>query len=67
MYFPTIRKDDGTLVSLEMVPLQIRKMRLNRVSRADAEWLASTLNREGEPLGTRIRLGTDDVLRLEWQ
>ena len=51
MYFPTIRIDDGMLVSLEMVPLQIRNMRLNRASRADAEWLASTLNREGKPSG----------------
>lgn len=67
MYFPTVRLDDGTLVSLEMVPLQIRNMRLNRASRADAEWLGSTLTREGEPLGTRIRLGTDDVLRLVWK
>ncbi|HUJ38428.1 MAG TPA: CapA family protein [Hyphomicrobium sp.] len=66
MYFPTMRIDDGALVSLEMVPLQIRNMRLNRVSRADAEWLASTLNREGKALGTRVRLGPDDVLRLEW-
>jgi poly-gamma-glutamate synthesis protein (capsule biosynthesis protein) len=66
MYFPTVRIDDGTLVSLEMVPLQIRNMRLNRASRSDAEWLASTLNREGKPLNTRVRLGPDDVLLLEW-
>ncbi len=67
MYFPTIRIDDGMLVSLEMVPLQIRNMRLNRASRADVEWLARTLNREGKPLGTCVRLGSDDVLRLEWR
>jgi len=67
MYFPTIRIDDGMLVSLEMVPLQIRNMCLNRASRADVEWLARTLNREGKPLGTRVRLGSDDVLRLEWR
>jgi poly-gamma-glutamate capsule biosynthesis protein CapA/YwtB (metallophosphatase superfamily) len=67
MYFPTIRIDDGMLVDLEMVPLQIRNMRLNRASRADAKWLASTLDREGKSLGTRVRHCTDDVLRLEWQ
>jgi poly-gamma-glutamate synthesis protein (capsule biosynthesis protein) len=67
MYFPTIRIVDGMLVSLEMVPFQIRNMRLNRASRVDAEWLASMLNREGKPLGTRVGLGTDGVLRLEWQ
>ena len=67
MYFPTIRIDNGTLVSLDMVPLQIRNLRLNRASCSDAGWLASTLDREGRPFGTRIRLGTDDVLKLEWQ
>jgi poly-gamma-glutamate synthesis protein (capsule biosynthesis protein) len=67
MYFPTVRIKDGSLVSLEMVPLQIRNMRLNRALRADAEWLASTLDRESKALNTRVRLGPDNVLRLDWQ
>lgn len=67
MYFPTLRIDNGALVSLEMVPLQIRNMRLNRASHEDAEWLARTLDREGNGLNTRVRLGSDGVLRLEWQ
>jgi poly-gamma-glutamate synthesis protein (capsule biosynthesis protein) len=66
MYFATVRIDDGALVGLEMVPLQIRNMRLNRAGRADAEWLAATLDREGKALKTRVRLGADDVLRLKW-
>ena len=67
MYFPTVRIDDGTLVNLEMVPLQIRNMRLHRASRADAKWLAGTLEREGKALKTHVRVGADDVLRLERQ
>jgi poly-gamma-glutamate synthesis protein (capsule biosynthesis protein) len=67
MYFPTVAIEDGMLVSLEMVPLKIRNMRLNRASRTDAEWLANTLNREGKRLGTCVRLGTDNVLGLEWR
>jgi poly-gamma-glutamate capsule biosynthesis protein CapA/YwtB (metallophosphatase superfamily) len=67
MYFPKVRIEDGSLVSLEMVPLQIHNMRLNRASHADAEWLARTLDREGKALNTRVRLGPDDVLRLVWQ
>ncbi len=66
MYFPTIGIEDGSLVRLEMVPLQICKMRLNRASQADAEWLARTLDREGKPLKTRVRLDPDSVLRLSW-
>jgi len=67
MYFPTMRTADGTLISLEMVPLQIRNMCLHRASRGDAEWLASILNREGKTLQTSVKLGLDGVLRLEWQ
>lgn len=67
MYFPTLRINDGTLVGLEMVPLQIRNMRLHRASRTDADWLADTLERESGPVKTHVKLGTDDVLRLAWQ
>ncbi len=67
MYFPTLRINDGTLMSLEMVPLQIRNMRLQRASRTDAEWLTGTLERESKAVESHVRLGTDEVLRLEWQ
>jgi poly-gamma-glutamate synthesis protein (capsule biosynthesis protein) len=67
MYFPTLQSNDGKLISLEMVPLQIRNMRLNRASREDTQWLASTLDREGKALDTGVRLGPDDVLQLEWK
>lgn len=67
MYFPTVRIEDGSLLSLDMVPLKIRNMRLHRAPRADAEWLARVLDREGRQLGTRVQLGPDNVLRLAWQ
>ena len=66
MYFPTICRDDGMLTGLEMVPLCIRNMRLNRADRADAQFLTDILNRQGETFGTRVLLVTDNVLKLEW-
>ena len=57
MYFPVVRAADGTLAGLDMVPLQIRNMRLHHASPADASWLADTLNREGKRFGTRISIG----------
>jgi poly-gamma-glutamate synthesis protein (capsule biosynthesis protein) len=66
MYFPTVSIGDGTLQSLAMVPLQIRNMRLCGALRADAQWLEATLKREGDPFGTHVRLGADNVLQLEW-
>jgi poly-gamma-glutamate synthesis protein (capsule biosynthesis protein) len=64
MFFPTVRRADGTLAGLDMVPLQIRNMRLHRASPADASWLADTLNREGKRFATCIAIGPDQVLRL---
>jgi len=64
MYFPTISAEDGTLARLELVPMHLSKMRLNRAGRADADFLAQVLNREGRRLGTRVALGPDNVLRL---
>jgi poly-gamma-glutamate synthesis protein (capsule biosynthesis protein) len=64
MYFPVIRAADGTLAGLDMVPLQIRCMRLHHARPADVSWLADTLNRAGKRLGTRIGTGPGRVLKL---
>jgi poly-gamma-glutamate synthesis protein (capsule biosynthesis protein) len=64
MYFPVVRPPDGTLAGLDMVPLQIRHMRLRHAPSADATWLADTLSGEGKRFGTRIRMSPDRVLKL---
>jgi poly-gamma-glutamate synthesis protein (capsule biosynthesis protein) len=62
MYFPTLHAD-GRLAGLDMVPLQIRNMRLHHASSDDVSWLAD-MNREGGRFGTCIRIDSDHVLRL---
>jgi poly-gamma-glutamate synthesis protein (capsule biosynthesis protein) len=64
MYFPLVRAADGTLAGLEMVPLQIRNMRLHHARPVDATWLANILNREASRFGTHIRIGPDQTLKL---
>lgn len=66
MYFPGINKD-GTLQSLKLVPMEIKNLQLNHAVPQDAEWLQQTLNREGEELGTRVRIDDDHSLLLEWE
>jgi poly-gamma-glutamate synthesis protein (capsule biosynthesis protein) len=66
MYFPTISVDRGTLFSLELVPLQIRNMRLNPASTADRAWVLERLDRECVQFGTRVGVGSDHALRLQW-
>jgi poly-gamma-glutamate synthesis protein (capsule biosynthesis protein) len=66
MYFPTIRVADGTLTALEMVPLQIRNMQLNPTSTADRAWVLERLDRECARFGTRVSVGSEGTLRLQW-
>lgn len=66
MYFPQIKAAGGELKSLKLVPMEMKKFRLNRVSRNDALWLQEMLNSEGEPLGTKMHIDTDNSLLMQW-
>ena len=66
MYFVRAEPQTGKLVSLSMVPMQVRHFRLNRTSDDDASWLKNILNREGKKLGTSVELGADNTLMLRW-
>jgi poly-gamma-glutamate capsule biosynthesis protein CapA/YwtB (metallophosphatase superfamily) len=45
MYFVDLEVSTGRLLSLEMVPMQIRCFKLNNVIKTDALWLQSVLER----------------------
>ena len=66
MYFAEVDPRDGRLLGARLVPMQLRRFRLNRASAADARWLCELLNRLGAPLGTRARLAEDNSIALEW-
>lgn len=57
MYLPQLNAMDGRLLSLDMVPMQIRQFRLRRPSSQDVRWLQETLARESAALGTKIVSG----------
>jgi poly-gamma-glutamate capsule biosynthesis protein CapA/YwtB (metallophosphatase superfamily) len=56
MYFAGVDAASAALVSLEIVPLQIRNFRLVRPSGQDVEWLQQTLDRESRKFGTGVAL-----------
>jgi len=62
MYFPTIDTASGALVSLRMVPMQIKRFRLQRASAADTRWLRDRLARCSTRFGTRVTVGEDGAL-----
>jgi len=58
MYFARVDAASAAVVSLEIVPLQIRNFRLARPSSQDVEWLQQTLDRESRRFGVRVALDT---------
>jgi poly-gamma-glutamate capsule biosynthesis protein CapA/YwtB (metallophosphatase superfamily) len=54
MYFPRFDAASGRMWRLTLAPTRVRRFRLNRASENDTAWLAATLNREGQKLGTRV-------------
>lgn len=64
MYFAALEPASGDLIALDMVPMRLRRLSLERASHEDAAWLGRRLNRECERFGTGVRLGAGDVLEL---
>lgn len=65
MYFPVL-EPDGALASLELVPLRVRRLRLEPASADEGSWLAERLTREGRALGTAVEHTPGGTLQLRW-
>jgi poly-gamma-glutamate synthesis protein (capsule biosynthesis protein) len=67
LYFPAFEAQSGRLARFDIVPVRMRRLRLERASEAESRWLAATLDRESGKLGTRVRIDDAAALRLEWK
>ena len=67
MYFVELDSQTGQLVSARLVPMKMRRFRLERASPADAESLSDLLNELGAPFGTDAQLNKDKSIMLEWR
>jgi poly-gamma-glutamate synthesis protein (capsule biosynthesis protein) len=66
MYLIEIDSRNGELISARLVPMCMRRFRLERARAADAEWLCNLLNELGAQFNTGARLEKDNSLTLEW-
>lgn len=64
VFLASLARDTGALTRLRMVPMQVRRFRLERASPTDAGWLQETLDRVSRPFGTRIDLDPSGDLVL---
>jgi poly-gamma-glutamate capsule biosynthesis protein CapA/YwtB (metallophosphatase superfamily) len=67
MYLIELDSCNGELIGVRLVPMQMRRFRLERASTGDAEWLCDRLNQLGKQFATQTRLDNDDSLTLHWQ
>jgi len=67
MYFADVDAASGDLGALEMTPLRIRRLQLQRASRADVAWLAKTLDPECARFGARVTTMREGTLALSWR
>jgi poly-gamma-glutamate synthesis protein (capsule biosynthesis protein) len=66
MYFVCMEPSTGRLVSLRMIPTQIKHFRVNKAKKTDVLWLRNMLNREGKRFGTYVALNEDNSFLLHW-
>lgn len=65
MVLPALRHD-GALAACTLVPLRMRRFRLERPPAVDRDWLAARLQREYARFGTGVEPGADGRLALTW-
>ena len=65
MFFPKLDLETGDLLSLQLVPMQMRRFKLNHASRRDSQWLCDTINRICRPFQLRVTLNSDHTLVLQ--
>jgi poly-gamma-glutamate synthesis protein (capsule biosynthesis protein) len=64
IFFPSVDVATGRLVSLQMVPFRIRRLRLHRASLEEARWVRDTVNRISGAGGVQVVMESDGVLTL---
>ena len=66
MYFVQISPENGQLITLEMVPMEIRCFSSHRATKEDTLWLEKILNRENKRFNNHVELSDEKILTLYW-
>jgi len=64
LYLTCTEPAGGELISLRMIPVRLWRMRLERASQTDAEWLRTTIEHTSRRFGTRVAARRDDLLEV---
>ena len=64
MYLLDVDPRQGRLLKARLVPMQVRRFKLNRASAEDSQWLCDLLSRLGAPFETRAQLESDSTITI---
>ena len=64
LYFASVDRNSDNAVTLRMMPMRAKRMRLERAVHTDAEWLRSNLERVSRPFGTRVHADAGGLLTV---
>ena len=67
IYLIELDSCSGELIAARLVPMRMRRFRLERASATDARWLCNLLNQLGAQFTTGATLEKDGSLILEWR
>ncbi len=67
LYFATLERDSGLLRRLEIVPMQIRRFRLEHADADARQWLEQQFNDGGRALGTAVDAPHGGGWMLHWR
>jgi poly-gamma-glutamate synthesis protein (capsule biosynthesis protein) len=67
IYLLTLDPESGELVEMRLVPMQMKRFRLNNAESGDVSWVVEKLNSEGKRFGTGVEMLKEKGLRLIWE
>jgi poly-gamma-glutamate synthesis protein (capsule biosynthesis protein) len=66
MHLVELESTIGEVINARLIPMQMRRFRLERTSAADAKWMCNLMSELGGQFGTLARLAEDYSLTLAW-
>ena len=64
LYLISINPGRGELAAIRMLPLRVRRMRLERVSETDVQWLRATMEHISRRFGIDVATVSDELLTV---
>lgn len=66
LYFVKVDVAHGHLVSMKLVPTEVKRFQITRPTKKDRHWIEKVLNRECGHFGNRVKWADSDALSLIW-